>query len=94
MDYYEDDINDYEITKIARAFWSVNCADKLVGNLKLFYKSSSSVLPTSCVGHHGGKSIESVVCCLIIHTTRFHALDSQAQNKLKLKHISCLHIYL
>ena len=80
MDYFKDDISDYEITKIARAFWLVNCASKLIGNLKLFYKSFSCVLPTSCVGYHGSKPIESVVCCLIIHTTRFHALDSQAQN--------------
>ena len=42
-------------------------AGKLIENLKLFYKSSSArVLPSSRVGYHAGKPIESVVYCLSI----------------------------
>ena len=42
-------------------------AGKLIENLKLFYKSSSArVLPSSRVGYHAGKPIESVVYRLSI----------------------------
>ena len=51
----------------------VYCAGKLIENLKLFnnsfgswFTSFSRVLPTSRVGYHAGKPIESVVYCLNI----------------------------
>ena len=45
----------------------VYLAGKLIENLKLFYKSSSArVFPSSRVGYHAGKPMESVVYCLSI----------------------------
>ena len=49
----------------------VYLASKLIENLQLFYKSSSArVLPSSRVGYHAGKPIESVVYCLSIRLYR------------------------
>ena len=53
----------------------VYCVGKLIENLNLFYTSNSfsSVLPTSQVGYHAGKAIESVVYCLsTLHADKIH----------------------
>ena len=60
----------------------VYCASELIENSKLFYKSNSfsSVLPTSQVGYHVSKPIESVVYCFsTLHADKIHT-DTKSQS--------------